>query len=319
MRMWKFAAALSACLSTTVVLQAADHLDSPSVAADGRLDVNDLYAFQSPENASNTVIIVTVNPRAGVLPNSPGTFNSRGIYNIHVDNDGDAREDVSFKLYFSRARGNRPQRVIMLRENNRVAASGSTGRTLSVRGGGKLATGIFDDPFFFDSEVLQGMPDMMDNFAGFNISAIVLEVPSSSLGGPNIGIWATTSDRRGQFDRVGRPAINTVLIPTGRKNEFNRADPVDDFADFGADVQASIEGLNGGDTPTAIAQTAILLPDILTFDTSSAMGFLNGRRLEDDVIDAELQLLTGDPMATDDIDANDAAFSNTFPYLAAPN
>ena len=154
MRMWKFAAALSACLSTTVVLQAADHLDSPSVSADGRLDINDLYAFQSPENAANTVIIVTVNPRAGVLPNSPGTLNSRGIYNIHIDNDGDAREDVSFKFYFSRARGNRPQRVIMLRENNRVAASGSTGRTLSVRGGGKLLVDLFDDPFFFDSDVL---------------------------------------------------------------------------------------------------------------------------------------------------------------------
>ena len=36
---------------------------------------------------------------------------------------------------------------------------------------------------------------------------------------------------------------------------------------------------------------AVLLPDVLTFDQSSTDGFLNGRQLADDVIDAELGLL----------------------------
>ncbi len=318
MKKWNFGVAVCFAFGLATGLNAADHLDSPSVQVDGRLDVNDLYAFQSPENAANTVIIATVNPKAGVLANSPGNFNSRGIYKLNIDNTGDAIADVTFTFYFSRARGNRPQRVIVLRENNRVAASGSTGQTLSVRGGGKLTTGLFDDPFFFDSEVLSmGGPDGTDNFAGDNVTAIVLEIPSSSLGGPNIGIWATTSDRGGQFDRVGRPAINTVLIPGGRKDEFNESDPVDDLANFGADVEASITGLSNA--TNAMALTPILLPDILTFDTSNAGGFLNGRRLEDDVIDAELTLLTDGGVTGDGIDENDADFSDTFPYLAAPN
>lgn len=318
MRNWKTCVVLGACLGIFSTSHAADHLDSPSVAVDGRLDVNDLYAFQSPENAANTVLIITVNPKAGVLANSPGNFNSRGIYKFSIDNNGDAVADVTFSFYFSRARGNRPQRLIALRENNRVAASGSTGRTLSVRGGGKLATGLFEDPFFFDSEVLSmSGPDGEDNFKGDNVTAIVLEIPSSTLGGPNVGIWATTSDRSGQFDRVGRPAINTVLIPGPRKDEFNTSDPVNDLADFGADVEASITGLS--DATNAMNLTPILLPDILTFDTSNAGGFLNGRRLEDDVIDAELNLLTAGGVTGDGIDENDADFSDTFPYLAAPN
>ena len=35
-------------------VHAADHLDAPLVAEDGRHDVNDIFAFQSPTNANNT-------------------------------------------------------------------------------------------------------------------------------------------------------------------------------------------------------------------------------------------------------------------------
>ena len=62
--------------------------------------------------------------------------------------------------------------------------------------------------------------------------------------------------------------------------------------------------------------TGILLPDILTFDTANASGFLNGRRLEDDVIDAELNLLTDGRVTGDGVDRNDVSFSPNFPYLA---
>ena len=62
----------------------------------------------------------------------------------------------------------------------------------------------------------------------------------------------------------------------------------------------------------------ILLPDILTVDLSQDTGFLNGRGLADDVIDAELGLITEGAVTTDCVD-NDSDFSPKFPYLAAPN
>ena len=304
----------TACL-VAVNVNAADHLDSPSVGNDGRLDINDLYAFQSPTNASNTVIIVTVNPLAGVL--SDTTFNSRGSYEIHIDNDGDTESDTSFSFAFSRPRRGR-QNVIVLQDNS-VIASGRSGTDLAVNGGGTVRTGLFDDPFFFD---LNGFNDGFnftgdDFFEGTNITAIVLEVPSATLGGPNIAVWARTATGGSQFDRMGRPAINTALIPSARKNEYNQADPADDFVDFGADVEATITALSNAGNAAAL--TPILLPDVLTFDTSSTDGFLNGRQLADDVIDAELNLLTAGGLTTDGVDANDVAFPGVFPYLAAPH
>ena len=60
------------------------------------------------------------------------------------------------------------------------------------------------------------------------------------------------------------------------------------------------------------------LPDILTYNTSSSAGFLNGRQLSNDVIDAELNLITNGGITGDCI-ANDSTFSDTFPYLGSPN
>jgi len=52
-------------------------------------------------------------------------------------------------------------------------------------------------------------------------------------------------------------------------------------------------------------------------------GFPNGRRLGDDVIDIALQVVEGELVGSandlgDGVNANDVAFSNTFPYLALP-
>jgi hypothetical protein len=52
-------------------------------------------------------------------------------------------------------------------------------------------------------------------------------------------------------------------------------------------------------------------------------GFPNGRRLGDDVIDISLQVVEGELVGSandlgDGVDGNDAAFSDTFPYLALP-
>ena len=80
-----------------------------------------------------------------------------------------------------------------------------------------------------------------------------------------------------------------------------------------------LKPLNGGDSATAAGLTGVLLPDVLTFDTSDSSGFLNGRALADNVIDAELQLITGNPNASDGVLANDVAFLDVFPFLAASN
>ena len=177
-------------------------------------------------------------------------------------------------------------------------------------------------------------------FAGFNSSAIILSLPTDWVG-DSVGVWARTmvpdsGNVMSQVDRAGRPAISTVFIPPNPfepnedslKTSYNTSHPKDDVAKFRAEIVDTLTLLhtlndatddNTGDDAGKVSGLAdILLPDILTADLSQNTGFLNGRGLADDVIDAELGLITEGAVPTDCVD-NDSTFSSVFPYLGKPN
>ncbi|MCI0678164.1 MAG: DUF4331 domain-containing protein, partial [Actinobacteria bacterium] len=353
------------------VLQAADHLDAPglmSPGGDARFDINDLYVFEG-ETSSNTVLALTVSPVA----TGDSTFSTfrNGAYFLRIDNDGDAVEDITYSVSFiDRWRGD-GQFVLVRRATGAQAESdrprgqligfGTTERTLNLRGGGMLFAGLRSDPFFFDLGGFRGSVEGDNNgrmlndgnendfFADLNTLAIVLEVADGDLGS-NIGVWATTGDRVAgnnwdQVDRMGRPAINTVVNSSGplvnadpnAKNVYNQSQPRNDAANFTSAVITALqiyssldpEGPYSDDEAAALA--GVLLPDVVTYDTgTTAAGPLNGRALADDVIDIELRIVTGgDPLDlfprdadgginTDGVGAH-TDYLSSFPYLGEPN
>src|SRR5580704_10862045 len=62
---------------------------------DQRLDLCDLYAFQSPKDASRTAMILNANPNADAL-------HPDAIYRLAVDNDGDLINDIAFSFVYSK-------------------------------------------------------------------------------------------------------------------------------------------------------------------------------------------------------------------------
>jgi hypothetical protein len=364
------AAALSAAVTGgPAPSTAADHVDAPGLTPPGgnlQLDVTDIYAWRARNG--KTVLAANVNGLtasgqnpvfASAAPSVAKT--ERVTYWFRVDNDGDAVPDVNLAVRFGKADDKGVQEMTV-RRNGRVILTGTTspGNGVKInRDGGVLGyAGLRDDPFFFDLDgflnILSTEPGKSfigctsprtDFFAGKNVSAIVLELPSSLLtrpGSSQIGVWATTTVGSQQIDRMGRPAINTVFIPNNplppdrtsdgkasKKDTFNVSAPREDQANFRSEVVDTLTvlySLNDGagddksDDAGRISGLAdVLLPDILTFDTSKSDGFLNGRRLADDVIDAELGLITEGLVSTDCVSDNDRAFRASFPYLGAPH
>lgn len=223
------------------------------------------------------------------------------------------------------------------------------GSTITTGPGGmKVFAGLRDDPFFFDLiyverflGILPGGPVTrapgIDFFAGMNVSAIVIELPAAMLKGSlgnTLHIWGTTSRAfttqrnplYGNFDsppsiqedRMGLPTINTVLVPRPRKDEFNRTVPSQDRHLFRAAVLASLVGINKDAAYSGPIADA-LLPDVLTLDVTKTAGFLNGRRPQDDVIDAVLNLASKGAVTSDGVNQNDVAFLTDFPFLAPPH
>ena len=229
----------------------------------------------------------------------------------------------------------------------------------TAKDGAKVFAGVRSDPFFFDLlgfvgtvfgtgtdnlSVIDG--NASDFFLELNTNAVVIEVPDDALGGTNIGVWGTTwywSDGSwNKADQMGRPAINTVfntrLVDANAgqtKNRFNTTNPDKQPTAYGGLFRTNVIttltninqvldtdeafGCTDYDATTAGAIADILLPDVITYDTSTpAAGPLNGRALADDVIDAELGLTTNGCVTTDGVVAHEDYLSS-FPYLGVPH
>lgn len=83
---------------------ASSHREAPMIAGMPRLDATDLYMFRSYEAGRTDYVTILANYFP--LQDSYGGPNyfdleTAGLYEIHIDNDGDNREDITFSFDFS--------------------------------------------------------------------------------------------------------------------------------------------------------------------------------------------------------------------------
>jgi hypothetical protein len=86
---------------------ASSHREAPVIADDPAADNTDLYAFRSPDRPDTVTLVANYipleEPAGG--PNF-AKFDDSVLYELKVDNDGDADEDVSYQFRFSTTVGN---------------------------------------------------------------------------------------------------------------------------------------------------------------------------------------------------------------------
>ena len=87
---------------------ASSHREAPFIGGDPQADATDVYAFRSPDKP-NTVTLVANYVPLGVAAAGPNfyKFGDDVLYEINVDNNGDARDDLSFQFRF-KSRVNKP-------------------------------------------------------------------------------------------------------------------------------------------------------------------------------------------------------------------
>jgi Domain of unknown function (DUF4331) len=322
----------------------ADHLDAPGLMSpdsNAKTDITDIYAFQKPGDPSKSILILNVNPLAPTLATA---FESHGLYELKIDTDADAVAEIVFRIAFTPAVNGQQWATVRRAVGEEAQQDENSGEVIiehapvsfgskalvTKSGPYKLFAGLRSDPFFFD--LIGFLHNFQftgsDFFIDKNVFGIVLEVPNSALGkNPKIGVWARTLLAKGDEDgdeddytvddRMGRPAINTVFNHNNDKNVFNQIDPPQDRAVFEENFESVLMGFGYSETQ-ADGIAKILLPDILTYDYSSSAGFLNGRKLTDDVIDIELALVTNGQVTTDKVGPHTDYLSH-FPYLGNPH
>src|SRR5688500_121145 len=81
---------------------ASSHREAPAIAEDQYVDNTDVYMFISPSDPERMVIVANYVPL--LLPQSGPNFykfSDRARYEIKIDNNGDAIEDITYRYTFS--------------------------------------------------------------------------------------------------------------------------------------------------------------------------------------------------------------------------
>ncbi len=101
MKIRRFLSVLAASAVLTVSALASSHREAPLITEDPTMDNTDVYVFRSPDNPNTVTIIANYipleEPSSG--PNFYN-FSPAGVYEIHIDNNGDAREDITYQFRF---------------------------------------------------------------------------------------------------------------------------------------------------------------------------------------------------------------------------
>lgn len=290
---------------------ASSHREAPAISHDPYADGTDTYAWVQGDNV---VLVGAFIPFEGP-EGGPNYFawDDHVLYDIHVDNDGDAKADVTYtlssKTFFQNPEtflyntgpitslsdpdwnqrqyitvtetfaGESPTNLVADQptapanigsksEPDYPALVAEATRTFTAGNGDqiKVFAGQRDDPFWVDLQVFDlltlrgqnppvgystGNNIPVDSLAGYNVHALVIEVPVRRLvtaGDPVLGVWATArrqsmpvlaqADNAAaadpvQVSRLGMPLVNEVVLPLALKDTFNAIKPEVDLTVYG--------------------------------------------------------------------------------------
>ncbi len=223
--------------------KASDHLDSPTVIADPRADIGDVYAWTSPDHRRLNLVMTIVGH----------TFSDKLAYVFHVDSGlqfGSTTATTSIVCRFA------PTQEADCRVGDADHARGDANAPRGLPGVNhrfRVFAGLRDDPFFnnvkgtraayevaatalrqgavadasgcpsFDAATSKAILDQWQhtdggpgtNFlAGWTPASIVVSVDLGLVnrGGASLAVWGATVGPGRQIDREGRPLTGNALL-----------------------------------------------------------------------------------------------------------
>jgi hypothetical protein len=233
------------CMAAGEATRAANHLDTPTVIADPRADIGDIFAWTSPDGRRLNLVMAIVGH----------TFSDKLSYVFHIDSGarfGETTATTSIVCRFS------AMNAVDCRAGDVDRAVGDASGLGGLDGGKhrfRVFAGLRDDPFFnnvkgsrdayrvasaalkagaavdaarcpaFSAQTSQAILNEWrhteggpaKNFlAGWTPAALVISIDldAVSKGGKMLAVWAVTATPEKQLDRMGRPLTANALLGT---------------------------------------------------------------------------------------------------------
>lgn len=238
--------ALATVVATcSIPAMAANHLDTPTVVAEPRADIGDLFAWMSADTKRLNLVMTIVGR----------SFSDQLSYVFHVDSGrrfGETTQTLTIECRFTSTQA----ADCKAGDLDRATGDASTPTGLeSAKHHFRVFAGPRDDPFFnnvrgpragynvaaaalagdtsrdaagcpqFSAEVAQKIRQEFrgtnggpgTNFlAGWQSTALVISIDTDivSRGGKTLAVWGATANESKQLDRMGRPLTTNALLGT---------------------------------------------------------------------------------------------------------
>jgi hypothetical protein len=264
---WRVAGVITTALvlvGAMTTSRASDHLDTPTVIADPRADIGDLYAWMAPNGRQLNL----------AMPIVGHSFSDKLQYTFHVDSGKEFGKTTATTAIVCRFPATN---TVECRAGDADSARGDASNPRGLQGRKhrfRVFAGLRDDPFFnnvkgtraayqtalramqngaavdaagcpnFDRATSQEILNQWrhvdggpaTNFlVGWTPASLVISIDLDVVnrGGKMLAVWATTSSPDKQIDRAGRPLTGNALLGTiasaevsnQLKEQYNAATP----------------------------------------------------------------------------------------------
>ena len=219
---------------------ASSHREAPLIAGDPAADNTDLYAFVSPDDPSKVTIIANYipleEPAGG--PNF-NEFDPAVRYEIHVDNNGDAKDDVTYRFRFTTHQKSGRNGVSSFLYNN--------GQVTSVTDGNLLARQTYDVSVIRNGE---------EKKIGDDIPTAPINVGPRST--PHYATTAAGAVKTSGSTKVfAGPRDDAFFVDLGSIFDLGGLRPFNGFHLIPLDPEGGIDGVGGFNTNTIAIQVPI--------------------------------------------------------------
>ncbi|MGB1199339.1 MAG: DUF4331 family protein [Thalassotalea sp.] len=308
--------------ATTSIAYASHHFESSLAQTYPQYDLTDMYVFDA-DTQGYTAFMMDVNPTTG--RDGKAMFGENGVYSFHIANSSDVNgEGLTItahleggKLVFGLANGANPA----VGAKGTKVGSTALGKSQKFSNGMRVWAGAARDPFVgnsagliaFSQKLAKGELDLttynagVDLFAGFNTSAIVVEVPNTMLP-KQINVYASSAmynvDKWEQVNRLANPLVTHLFMADNKmevSEHVGHRPDMDQTRRYAISSRvlraASLDGKISDPVKYADSVAAKLLPDMIPYSVGTKASYtfkkINGRAPTDDAMDTVLSLFIG--------------------------
>ncbi len=233
-------ALLIAASSVSSVL-ASSHREAPLISGDPAADNTDLYAFVSPDDPSKLTIIANYIPlqQPGGGPNFH-PFDDDVRYRIHIDNTGDAKDDVTYTVGFKTEQASGKNGVSSFLYNNLPIAT--------VDDASWLVSQEFD---------IERTTSAGTTLLGDDLRTVPANVGPRST--PNYATLAASGihDLSNGGQAYAGPRDDAFFVDLGSIFDLGGLRPFNSFHLLPLDAEAGVDGVAGYNTASIVIQVPI--------------------------------------------------------------